>query len=72
MSTKRKRVDLDLSSKMDIIKLIDAKSKRKDIADKYGIDISTISKLTFLQCFYNNIILGCTRSSLEAYTTVHM
>jgi len=45
MSIKRKCVDLDLSSKMDIIKLIDAKFKRKDIADKYGIDVSTISKL---------------------------
>ena len=23
-------------------------------------------------CFYNDVMLGCTRSSLEAYTTVHV
>jgi len=31
-----------LSSKTEIIKLIDAKSKHKDIADRFGIGISKL------------------------------
>ena len=76
MSTKRKRVDLDLSSKMDIIKLIDAKSKRKDIADKYGIDISTISKLykkreKITKDFHSSLLAAdCKRMRTSVYTDV--
>jgi hypothetical protein len=45
MTAKRKRVDLDLSAKIDILKQVDNNVKRKDIADKYCIDLSNLSKL---------------------------
>jgi hypothetical protein len=45
MTAKRNRVDLDLCAKIDILKQVDNNVKRKDIADKYGIDVSTLSKL---------------------------
>jgi len=76
MSTKRKRVDLDFSSKMDIIKLIDAKSKRKDIADKYGIDVSTISKFyknreKITKDFHSSLLAAdCKRMRTSVYTDV--
>ena len=45
MAEKRKRIDLDLRAKIDILKQVDNHVKRKDIADNYGIDASTIAKL---------------------------
>jgi len=46
MSCKRKRIDLDLGKKMEIIKSLDANYKRKDIAETFGADVSTTSKLS--------------------------
>jgi len=45
MASKRKRMDLDLNNKMQILKEVDAGSKQKDIALKFGINTSTVSKL---------------------------
>jgi hypothetical protein len=45
MVAKRKRVDLDLNSKMEILKQVDGGVKRKDVAGKSDIDVSTLSKL---------------------------
>ena len=45
MTEKRKRVDLDINAKMDICKQVDSKISRKEIADRYGIDVSTIAKI---------------------------
>ena len=45
MAAKRKRNDLDLNAKIEIFKLLDAKESRKNISEKYGVDVSTISKL---------------------------
>jgi hypothetical protein len=43
MTAKRKRVELDLSATVDILKQVDNNVKRKDIADKYGIDMSPVN-----------------------------
>jgi ribosomal protein S25 len=45
MTEKRKQVDLDINAKMDICKQVDSKISRKEIADRYGIDVSTIAKI---------------------------
>jgi hypothetical protein len=45
MAAKRKRVDLDLNSKIEILKQVDGDVKREDIAGKFDIDVSTLSKL---------------------------
>jgi hypothetical protein len=58
MTAKRKRVDLDLSAKIDILKQVDNNVKRKDIADKYGIDVSTLSKLVKNRDRIAEVILG--------------
>jgi hypothetical protein len=43
MTAKRKRVDLDLSAEIDILKQVDNNVKQNDIADKYGIDVSPVN-----------------------------
>ena len=45
MAAKRKRVDLDLSVKMEIVQEVDTNIKQKDVAAKFGINVSTVSKL---------------------------
>jgi hypothetical protein len=45
MAAKRKRVDLDLNAKINTLKQVDGNVKRKDIADKYGIRVSTVAEL---------------------------
>ena len=45
MAAKWKWVDMDLSAKMEILKQVDNNITRKDIADKYGIDVSTYRHL---------------------------
>lgn len=45
MYIKKKRNDLDLQTKIKILKDVDLNIKRKEIANKYGIDASTLSKL---------------------------
>jgi len=45
MAEKRKRIDLDIRAKIDVLKQRDNYVKRRDIGDKYGIHVSTIAKL---------------------------
>ena len=45
MAEKRKRIDLDLRAKIDILKQVDNHVKRKDIAKNYVFDVSSIAKL---------------------------
>ena len=45
MAAKRKRVDLDLSVKIKIVQEVDTNIKQKDVAAKFGINVSTVSKL---------------------------
>ena len=60
--------DLDLSRKMQIIKLPDANCKHNVIADRFRVDILTISKL-----FKNrNKITKEFHSSLSATTCKHL
>jgi len=45
IATKHKRVDIDINVKMQILKEVDSNAKQKDIACKFGINVSTVSKL---------------------------
>ena len=48
IAAKRKRaclVDIDLNVKMQILKEVDSNAKQEDIACKFGINVSTVSKL---------------------------
>ena len=76
MSCKGKHVDLDLRKKMEIIKSLDANYKRKDIAETFGVDISTISKLSkncdkIVKEFHSSLsAISCKRMHTSVYTDV--
>ena len=42
---KRQRTEIPLSTKYDIIKDLDSGSKQTDVAKKYGINESTVSRI---------------------------
>ena len=45
MSLKRKRQDMNVYTKVEMLKMLDAGVSRKYLANKYEIDVSTISKM---------------------------
>jgi DNA-binding MarR family transcriptional regulator len=46
VANKRKRNDLDQTAEIEILKTIDMNCKRKETADKFGMDVSNASKIT--------------------------
>jgi len=76
MSNKRKRVDLGLNAKMEILQLLDSKCKRPDIANQFGIDVSTISKIAskrekITQDFHSSLSsVSCKRMRKSSYVDI--
>ena len=70
MCSKRKRTDLDLrdADEVEIIKSLDANCKRKYVAEKYGVDVSTLSKLLT----NSDIVMKDFHSSLSATSCKRM
>lgn len=76
MANKRKRNDLDLNAKFEILKMIDLNCKRKEIADKFGIDVSTVSKIAskrdkIMQDYHSSSsAVNCKRMRTSSYASI--